>query len=96
LKFFSNKFLVTLASNVDNLKKKVEESNAAAAKATQMLNEQLAKNFETDGAIADAKKEAEAAKKTAAKAVEKAKAIEAATSGEIASLKEQIAVSSVI
>lgn len=85
-------FIVTLTSNVDNLKKKLDESLSTCQKATAQLNEQIAKNFDMDGLIASSKAEAAAATKMAEEARAKTKRDDTATLAKVADLEAELSV----
>ena len=72
---------MTLAINVDNLKKKNDELKSAAQKAEAALSQEMAKVFDLEGSINTSKADAAAAKKATEEARAKAKRdVEAATS----------------
>jgi len=67
---------VTLASNVDNLKAKMDEIKKAAAKHESDLNASLARNFEIESQIEEAKQKATVAEKAATDALARARKAE--------------------
>merc|ERR1711972_63654 len=54
---------VTLASNVENLKKKLDEANGNAQRATAQLNEKISQMFDLEGQMSSSKAEVTSAKK---------------------------------
>jgi len=67
---------VTLASNVDNLKAKMDEIKKAAAKHESDLNASLARNFEIESQIEEAKQNATVAENAATDALARARKAE--------------------
>ena len=85
--------LVTLTSNVDNLKKKLEEANATSQAAKSAMDKKIAENFDIEEKIANLKKEGENARKSAEEVKSKAKREEQAAKDKVADLESRLAVS---
>ena len=82
-----------MTSNVDNLKKKLEEANATTQAAKSAMDKKIAENFDIEEKIANLKKEADNARKSAEEVKSKAKREEQAAKDKVTNLETQLAVS---